>query len=391
MKSPEITFLVPSPDGYARLDDSIARAPMRLTRRGETGEGDLSLSYGQYFKAIHDVLTQDSLEGLIQATAEQLGSDISGADIREIRICAEKHGSDYHPAKIEVVADRVSAVFVMNVAVSPRGKARAYGEFQVLQHLNNKYAYPFLPRTYLQGQTAFRTGLDPSEDDAVVMFLADWFQGYHEFHLSFDKHGGSQQLALWDVEKGTLVLSPVQARQVYREASRTLTLYYDVETFEQIFPWHHAAGDFVVRLTPESVDVKLITARQYAGMLEPDEGVSVHDALLFFLLNLSLRMRLDRLDGVGPIAWADEGCIDATLEGFVQALAMKEREGAAKAGFVDAFFRYCADLGEEDLSSMLYALADACDPSAPDMPVIRRHLAGHLLTFRSALQNLRAL
>lgn len=389
---------------------------MRLMRSGTDPPHGPTLSYGQYFKGITEVISKNGYAPLVEATGKQLTEDISASDIEEILIYAEKHGSDYHPGRIEVMVGGVCATFVMNVAVTSRGKARLCREFEVLEHLNSKYDFPFLPRTYFQGEA-----LLPS----MLMFLADWFQGYHEFHLSMDENG-SRKLVLWDTEKNPCHLSRLQAWQIYHQAARILALYYDIETFEQIFPWHHAAGDFVVKAqkvtvnTPpprpspargeegaiscgrgsgggvrgrfpqkKSIDVRLVTARQYAPMLERSEGVSVHEALLFFLLNLSLRMRLDRLDGVGAIAWADDDCVDATLEGFMEGLRIKQVKGFIDEGFVNSFLQYGQSIAKEDLSYRFHALINACDQAAPDIPVIKEHLERHVSKFHLVLQDLR--
>ena len=376
----KVKYLVPSPRGYVLLNDVTSQTPVRLTRCETDPAHGPALTYGQYLEGITDVISKDSYRLLIDATARQLAEDISLADIEHILIYAEKHGSDYHPARIEVRVNELRASFVMYVAVTSRGKARLSREFEVLQHLNTKYEFPFLPETYFQGEA-----FSPS----MLMFLADWFEGYHEFHLSVDKKDGSQKLVLWDTEKTPCYLSRPQAWQIYREAARILTLYYNLETFEQIFPWHHAAGDFVVKTQKKSIDVRLITARQYAPMLERSEGVSVHEALLFFLLNLSIRMRLDRLDGVGAVAWADDDCVDATLEGFMEGLRMKQAKGFIDEGFVNGFMQYLCSLAKGDLSYGFYALVDACDQAAPDIPVIRSHLERHISNFHLALQSLR--
>ncbi|MBW1896978.1 MAG: hypothetical protein JRI47_07955, partial [Deltaproteobacteria bacterium] len=224
-------------------------------------------------------------------------------------------------------------------------------------------------------------------DVSALMFLADWFRGYHEFHLSIDRKDQSQKLALWDTEKGPWHLSRKQSIEAYRQAAFILTLYYDVDTFEQIFPWHHAAGDFVVKTEQDALDVRLVTARQYAPMIDPNHDMPPTEALLFFLLNLSLRMRMDRIDGTGPVAWAENMSVDATLKGFMEGLREKERGGTTDAGFVHTFLRYCGSLSEEDLSERFQALVDACDPSAPDIPVMRAHLAEHISKFCSVFQD----
>ena len=218
------------------------------------------------------------------------------------------------------------------------------------------------------------------------MFFADWFQGYHEFHLSIDREDGSRKLVLWDTDQGHCCLPASEAWRIYSQAARILTLYYDVETFEQIFPWHHAAGDFVVRAQGDSLDVRLVTARQYAPMVEPSQGLSPHEALLFFLSNLSVRMRLDRLDGVGPVTWADDDCVDATLVGFAEGLATKQGQESLDMGSVSGFLQYLGPLTKEDLSDRFHALVDSCDQSAPDVPVIRQHLERHIHKFHLALE-----
>jgi hypothetical protein len=377
---PKVTYLTPSPHGHVLVDEPTCRASMRLTRCKTDPVHGRAVTYGQYFEGITGVISKDEYALLVDATARQLAEDISLTDIEEILIYAEKHGSDYHPAKIEVVLDDRCASFVMNVAVTERGKARLSQEFEVLQYLNNKYDFPFLPRTYFQDEAFF-----PS----MLMFLADWFEGYHEFHLSVDKEDGSQKLVLWGSEKNRCHLSRPQAWQIYHQAAKIMTLYYDVETLEQIFPWHHAAGDFVVKLQEKSLDIRLVTARQYASMLDRSEGVSVYEALLFFLLNLSVRMRLDRLDGVGAVAWADDDCVVATPEGFVDGLRAKQGKGLIDAGFVNGFLQYVQSLAKEDLSHRFHALIDACDQAAPDIPVIREHLQRHISKFRLAIQRLR--
>jgi len=391
---PGVKYLVPSPHGYLLCDHLVCQAPMRLSRCGARLARDPTVNFGQYFKGITDVISRDDYKLLVDATARQLARDISVADIEEILIYAEKHGSDYHPARIEVMAGGVCTPFVMNVAVTARGKARLCGEFEVLQYLNSKYDYPFLPRTYFLGE-AFH----PS----MLMFLAEWFQGYHEFHLSMDKEDGSRKLVLWDTDKDRCHLSRAQVWQIYSQAARLLTLYYDLETFEQIFPWHHAAGDFVVKAHPHPalplgrggfgwgwIDVRLVTARQYAPMVDRCAGVSAHEALLLFLLNLSVRMRLDRLDGVGVVAWADDDCVDATLEGFFEGLGMKQRKGAIGMGFVNGLVEYIRSLAKEDLLYRLNALVDSCDQAAPDMPLIRRHFHRHISKIYFGLQDLRS-
>ena len=359
---------------------------MRLSRCEACPPHGPALTYGAYFKGIRDVLSKDGYKLLVHATGRRLKREIVLSEIEAVLIYGEKHGSDYHPARIEVLAQGACVCFVMNVAVTARGTARLCQEVDVLQHLDRKHDFSFLPHPYFKGEASCHWDQDGETDTSVTMFLADWFQGYHEFHLSIDKEDGSQRLVVWDTDKGHQYLSRQQARRLYCQGAMILTLYYDIETFEQIFPWHHAAGDFVVRVQGDCLDMKLVTARQYAPMVDPCQGVSAHEALLLFLLNLSVRMRLDRLDGVAAVTWADSDCMGAIVEGFVGGLRIKEQKGIIPTGFGNGFLGRSASLARRDLSDRFHALVDACDQGAPDMPVVRGRLERHIQEFHLALQ-----
>lgn len=384
-----ITYFLPSHHGYAQIDASIRALSLRLARSPQADQPGRIVTFGAYFDAIRKVLSENGFEGLLDATGRQLADKIRPEDVRQIRVYGEKHGSDYHPARIAVETDKGTAVFVMNVAATDRGCNRLGREFELLNRLNQKHDLPYLPRVYLRGEAHGNGQADQKGGVLFVMFLADWFQGYHEFHLAVDdKAGNRKKVVLWDTEAGNRFLSPEETRQIYMEAARILTLYYDLQTFEQIFPWHHAAGDFVARADGGSVQLRLITARQYAPMIEPGKGISPEDALHFFLLNLSLRMRLDRLDGVGDVIWADAGCVEASLDGFAEGLRAQERKGIIAAGTASAFFRYSGSLDKPSVEERFVALVEACDPGAPDLAVIKSHLAGHITEFFAALRKI---
>ncbi len=349
--------------------------PIRLFRN-EPAPGQIpALTYGQYFKGITDVISRNGCKSLIDAISAKLAKEIPAADVAEILIYAEKHGSDYHPARIEVIIGDTTTVFAMNVAITERGKGRLYHEFGVLQRLNSKHGFSFLPRAYFK-----------SEDGSpLAMFLADWFDGYDEFHLSVDTAIGVQGVVVWNRRKGNYCLSRSEIEQAYSQTAKILTLYYDIETFEQIFPWHHAAGDFIIRTRGDCLDVRLVTARQYVAMIE---GASVHEALLFFFLNLSVRMRLDRFDGVGAVAWAGDECVGSTLGGFLEGIRFKEEQCIIKVGFFDEFVKYAKSLDKEDIKGRFYALIDACDQAAPDIGVIRKNLERHAQLLWEAIQGI---
>ena len=273
-----------------------------------------------YFQAIKQVIEKRDFRSLLGALKTRLGREVTLHEIKEILIYSEKHGSDYHPARIEVcLSDRVIP-FVMNVALTDRGRLVLANEFKVLDALNRRQARSYLPRAYFLDEAGV-----PSEQDETAplpMYLAEWLEGFSEFHLSRDPANGRQRLVLWDSGSHNHYLPDWAAEKIYREIAFILTSNYDIKTFAQIYPWHLAAGDFIARVDQERVDVRLVAVRQYGPLIGPPD-LPWEEALLFFLLNLTVRIRVDRLDGVGEIRWAKAECLSSAIEGFY--LALEER------------------------------------------------------------------
>jgi hypothetical protein len=209
--------------------------------------------------------------------------------------------------------------------------------------------------------------------------LAEWFGGYHEFHLSASLAGRAPLMQLWHPRHGRQPLEVAQALAIQRRAAFILTYYYDPHSFAQIFPWHHAAGDFVARLHGGRLRVRLVTARQYAPMIHMEEAgpEARHEALLLFLLNLTLRNRLDRFDGVGAVAWAGEATLAATLEGFWEALDQKRAAGIPCGALAADFRRYLGAIPFSEIDDALETLLRTCHPAAPEREVMAGHLERH--------------
>jgi hypothetical protein len=93
--------------------------PIPVNRPGSTQPGNLRISYGEYFTAVHDFLTTEDGRSLIRALSQHLGHPITMADIDQIDIVIQKHGAFYHPARVDVSIDDNPIPFVVNLAVSP--------------------------------------------------------------------------------------------------------------------------------------------------------------------------------------------------------------------------------------------------------------------------------
>lgn len=375
---PNLRFFLSYQTEPIRPDSKPWSLPLPLTREGARIKAEIKssagLTYGEYFEAAGAFITENNCE-IISTALTHLNKPISPEQIREIQISLEKHGAFYHPSKVEVVTGNSRIPFVLNVAVSKEGIECIRKEYLTLKRLHSEFQNSFIPAVHGRGDFAFRDNL------RIGMFLGEWFEGYNEFHISRDPSDGKEKILIWDGLNGRQFVSEDQAKCIYMQASKILTCFYNVYTFEQVFPWHHAAGDFVVRQTADNLDVKLITARQYASMFETDvqtkESGMIFEGLLIFLAVLSIRMRLDRFDGTGDISWADNLAVEGTIKGFKEGIDIKIRSGEIPDNFIDEFRIYLKSISEIEFIELSNAIVSSFNQSAPDISVIRRNLDGH--------------
>jgi hypothetical protein len=212
------------------------------------------------------------------------------------------------------------------------------------------------------------------------MFLGEWFEGFHEFHVDFDRTRGEFGICVWDPDRDTFFLTGEQTNQLYRQAASILTAYYDVETFEQILPWHHASGDFVLSLSNERIALRLVTARGYASLMKTCEGDggSILASLLVFLINMSIQMRLDRIHGTGDVVWSKSTAVEETLQGFFEALTLKAPVSALPEPLTDCFFAYLSRWTQSELYDLSESVVNLYNCLSPDVPVVRQHLKAHI-------------
>ncbi|MFH0726283.1 MAG: hypothetical protein V2B19_08055 [Pseudomonadota bacterium] len=337
-------------------------------------------TYGDYFTAARHFLAADGFATLVGAVSSRLGRSVLYEELHEIHITIVKHGAFYHPALVTVHSSGSSLQFVLNTAVSKPGRQTMENEYPALEKLGKSGANAYVPTVYGWGRGETRDGRP------VDMFLADWFDGFHEFHLSRNATSNRLQICVWDDERGLFFLSAEEASDLYRQTAFILTACYNPRTFEQIFPWHHAAGDFVVRLDTSGLHVRLITVRQYASLFRDIEIAENESAqrkhillgLLFFLLNLSIRMRIDRLDGTGNLVWGGEETVSAVWEGFFSGLQHSFFPWPFREDMASTVSTFLAAMPVSEVFDLARAAAGGFHPQTPERSLIDRHLLDHV-------------
>ena len=374
---PEIEFFVSSPDGDIKIDERKLDFPL---------EGDpLKTSYRKYFSSINNFLLKDNHISVIHVINSVFGIKIKEQDIIKIIVRAEKHGALYHPASIDVIFNQGKIKFGLIVAITEIGKHSLVKEFSILNMFHKKFTLPFTPKPYL---------LD--EVDSMIFLIEEWFEDYHEFHI-YDIQNGKSKIKLWEFGKGETILSDDQNYEIYRQASMILTLYYDIYNFRLIFPWHHAAGDFVAKIStsklktqPEiknnNVSVKLTTVRGYDSFMSIDEIKKLNPlvGLFYFLLHLSIQMRLDKINGIGNIVWADNDCLKATLNGFLDGLKTK-KDFIENFGDLTGFIRVLKSFNKENLLKTFIPIVESYENSK-EFSVINENLEAHIDEFIFTLE-----
>ncbi|MGE5841800.1 MAG: hypothetical protein ACM335_05950 [Deltaproteobacteria bacterium] len=361
-----VQYLFSSTEGDVLLDEKTLNRAFLLN----PFEEHPFLTLGDYFRGIERFILEVSL---------------FPDPMDRMLIRSEKHGTLYHVASVETTAGGAWKKFAVSTAFGERRKGLLLREYETMKYLNKQVSYGSIPRVYMASETLCY-GAKGSE--SVVMSVTEWLEGYHEWHLMVEQDR-TQTVLIWDMEKGTRTASIEQGRTIFREASRILTLYYDPKTFRQIYPWHHAAGDFVVKTAGAGAEVKLTTARNYLPLISFPMKADTNrvTALVAFLLNLVVQMRLDRIGGVGESIWAHEKFVRPCLEGFFGALQTKKVEGGGDWGEEADLRALLKNFSKEELCSLHDPLMASYREEKPeDFKVIEKNLEGHIATLWRELQ-----
>ena len=369
-------------------DHAVWHQPLPLSRRFYIKNDAISISHGEYFLAARKFIENNDFDIISKALSRRLQRKVQPADIHKIQIGLEKHGEFYHPARIKVFARQQSISFVLNVAVSETGIRIIEGEYRNLKKLNDEFSLSFLPQVYGFGETT------TAGKRKISMFLGEWFEGFREFHVSRDPSDNTDKIFVWDGPSSRYCLSSQQQAEIYRQAARILAYYYNLETFEQIFPWHHASGDFIVRIENAVPELKLISVRRYDSLfrdLNPPKNRAqdaelILQALLLFFLSLSIRMRLDRMDGVGEIIWAGHRAVPSTLEGFLEGLSLKPQIPLLPDAIDRCFRYYLSVCTKEDVFELSQAMVNEFNPISPETPIVKQYLNEHVAVLSRTLE-----
>ena len=341
------------------------------------------LTLADYFGALQKFIMPDDGNILHSVLKKQHAL----ADITEIIIRSEKHGAFYHIASVEIVGPGENSKFAITTALSESARTSLDEEYFILQQLAEINS-EFIPKNYGKESVKWQTGSGSKE---FLMVLGEWLDGYHEWHASVDPESGDRKIHLWDYTNGYRFLTNAESYELLRQVAYILTFYYDQVSLCQIYPWHHGAGDFVAKAEAAgAISVKLITARQYEPLVQFDQAEEADRlvATIHFLLNLTLRIRLDRLDGVGEPAWLDEFSVDAAVAGFFAGLAATQVEDRLLLGPIAEFLEIMQSFDAQEIFDMYESLLEIyAEEDQDDFSLIQAKLSDHTAELHETLQS----
>ena len=381
-----VTALFSSPQGDILLETDDLSKPFLLTPE----KAHPHLTLGDYFDTIRNCILDDGGELLKGALKSTYHKNFNVEEIQKIQIRSEKHGILYHLASVEVFTAEARVKFTMSTAISNTGRDSILQEHDILTRLNRHSQFSFLPRIYgIRKMVCHAAG---GRDVEMVILAAQWFEDYHEWHVTTDPSDPGQKIEIWDFKRGPRYASSGETSLIIEECSKILACYYDFENCSHIGEWHHAAGDFIVKCPPAAKpEVRLTTVRNYAPLMPAfsKKNLDATIPILYFFLDTTVRIRLDRLDGVGETVWLEDFAVAATIKGFLEGLRLQEQNGNGAAEVrADTLLSLLQSLDTSELTRIFDPLlAHYAAQNSNDMDLIGAHVADHITLLHQALQD----
>lgn len=384
-KTPRIEYFFSSSDGDIALQEQDFSRQFMVSME----ESLASITFGDYLKAVGRFISHNAFSRIRSLLTEERKKHelITAITIEKVKIRSEKHGAFYHIASAEVFNSEGPLLKLAVVsACTENTRLLLHNEFYLLKDLEENRGTKKLPAQYFLD---CHVVISKRPEVVFSISLSEWFEDFFEWHFSFDSVSGIDRVVVWDTRKGNFFINDFQARELFRKIAYILTMHYDFESGHQIYMWHHAAGDFIVRCDNNNVDVKLITVRKYGNYLKfielPNENAA--ESLIYFFLDLTVRMRADRRDGVGEPIVAGKMFLESVLEGFFDAIKERNDKNPGCSPFEPSdFIKFMAALEPSELSLLFTPLFNLYEEEGDvNMPFLRSGFSEHIRELHEVL------
>lgn len=384
---PDIKYFFPAPGrGAIEARTSDLASPLKIS----LSETHPRLTLDDYFQALSRFLLEEHAETFLAILADMHNvPHLSISSLDKVDLYSEKLGVFYHIASIHIHYAGTITKLTVSTAFTPVGEKCLARDFKILNRLRTYTREPCLPRMFFMAGTRPVNG---NTEDSFQMAVAEWLDGFHEWHFSHDPETGKLRIILWDSLNGSRFLQDRSAKQIFRQMARTLTICFNPHSGEQICRWHNAAGDFIVKENDGNIDTRLTTVRDYHPLMEYDHGTADNDLmrLIFFFLDLTVRISMDRLDGTGAPVWADESFLKPVLKGFLDGLLIMEDKKRLQPGINHEILQLLKHMDKTEMQVLFQPLTDIYHNKDSDMDYtliisnLGNHIKGLLNTIKTA-------
>jgi hypothetical protein len=145
----------------------------------------------------------------------------------------------------------------------------------------------------------------------------------------------------------------------------------------------------VVNTRDNTIEVRLVTVRKYQSIMDAfsTDAVDPLIAIVYFFLNLTIRMRLDRLDGVKDVVWMGDTAVSAAAEGFFEAIGHMVRQEKFTLCTVEFLVSLLRAFAPEELKGLFQSLSILYEEGDPEeYALIHTQLDQHVSVLWKALQ-----
>ena len=101
-------------------------------------------------------------------------------------------------------------------------------------------------------------------------------------------------------------------------------------------------------------------------------------ALILFFLHMTIQMRLDRLDGVGSVAWAGDYCLEGVLTGFLEGMAPENHEARRTIPAGGEILEVLRSFNREEWLQFLEECLGAYQFSREELSLVQEYGRAHL-------------
>ena len=351
----KIRYVFSSPQGDIEANSNILSLPLKLSLEEE----HKWIKLKDYFDIIFHFIEKR----------------LDLADVKEIIIRSEKYGRFYNVASVELKEKAKNKRYAVLFAIGKFAK-KLEKEFYLTRQLRQRrrYSKEYLTKYYFLDQIEINK-------EKISLIIAEWLDGYYEWHITEDGN-----ICVWDTKKGYYLLKSSACYDLYKKCAFLLTYFFDPNTYCQIYPWHHSAGDFVLK-EGRIINVKLTTVRNYEPVFSTTDNTFPYLGLVYFLLNMSMKMRLDKKDGTGQVLIAPKIFVKYTIEGFIEGLKALVSEGLLSKKQKDDLIRILKLFNKNELLLLFYSMLEHYNQEDPlDIPVILQNAEDHINYLYHCLQ-----